>query len=101
MDGNAGGGDDFGAGAGKGFGAEAGVVADADAFGGVFVLGAGAGVEIGGYGLGGDADIGEGEVVGDEAAPAVGAEFDLRMGHGWVSSLPEEIRIKEDCGRVA
>ena len=79
---DAGGGDDLGAGAGKGLGPEAGVVADAEALGGVFL-----GVNVGGDGLGGDAHVGKGEVVGDDAAPAVGAELDLRMGHGWVVLL--------------
>jgi hypothetical protein len=35
-------------------------------------------VDVGGDGFSGDAHIGEGEVVGDDAAPAVGAELDLR-----------------------
>jgi hypothetical protein len=39
-------------------------------------------VDVGGDGFGGDAHVGKGEVVGDDAAPAVGAEFDLRMRHG-------------------
>jgi hypothetical protein len=36
-------------------------------------------MNIGRDGLGGDADIGEGEVVGDDGAPAVGTKFDLRL----------------------
>ncbi len=81
MDGNAGGGDNFSAGAGKGFRAEARVVADAEAFGGIFLAEPLLGVDVGGDGFGGGADVGEGEVVGDDAAPAVGAEFDDRMRH--------------------
>ena len=78
-DGNAGGGDDFSAGAGKCFRAEARVVADAEALGGIFLCC----VNVGGDGFGGGAHVGEGEVVGDDAAPAVGAEFDDGIGHGW------------------
>ncbi len=74
--GNARGGDDLGAGTGECLGAEAGVVTDAEALGGVFL-----GVHVGGNGLGGDAHIGKGEIVGDDRAPAVGTEFDLRMRH--------------------
>ena len=61
---------------GKGFRSEAGVVADAEAFGGIFLL-----VHIGGNGFGGDAHVGKGEVVGDDAAPSVGAKLDLRVSH--------------------
>lgn len=52
------------------FGIEAGVVADED--GGVF-LGV---VDVPGDGGDGEADVGEGEIVGDEPAPAGGAKFD-------------------------
>ncbi len=81
RNGNAGGRDDFSAGAGKGFGAEAGVVADAEALGGVFLGGTSCGMDVGGDGFGGGADVGKGEVVGDDTAPAVGAELDLGVGH--------------------
>ena len=81
QDGNAGGRDDFSAGAGKILRAEARVVADAEAFGRIFLGRAFAGVDVGGDGLSGGADIREGEVVGDEAAPAVGAEFDHGLRH--------------------
>ena len=76
ADRDAGGGDNLGAGARKGLGAEAGVVADAEALGRVFF-----GVHVGGDGFGGGADIGKSEVVGDDAAPAVGTELDLGMRH--------------------
>jgi hypothetical protein len=33
------------------------------------------------HGLGGNADVGEGEIVGNNAAPAVGAKLDLRVRH--------------------
>ena len=55
---------------GEFFGVEARVVADED--GGVF-LGV---ADVAGDGGDGEADVGKGEVVGDEAAPAGGAEFD-------------------------
>ena len=55
---------------GEFFGVETRVVADED--GGIF-LGV---VDVAGDGGDGEANIGEGEVVGDEAAPAGGAEFD-------------------------
>ncbi len=84
LDRNAGGGDDLSAGARKGLGAEAGVVADRNSLGRVFL-----GVHVSGDGLGGNAHIGEGEVVGDHSAPAVGAEFDLLMSHGVSLALPD------------
>ena len=48
-------------------------------------------MDVGGDGFGGGADVGEGEVVGDDAAPAVGAEFDLGMGHGEWGVLLERV----------
>ena len=49
-------------------------------------------MHIGSNGLGRGANVGEGEVVGNDAAPAVGAKFDLRMGHvGWNAPLQESI----------
>ncbi len=55
---NAGGGGNFSAGAGKCFGAEARVVADAEAAGGIFLGRSFAGVDVGGDGFGGGADVG-------------------------------------------
>ncbi len=78
---NAGGGHNFSAGARKGPGAEARVVADAQTPGGVFFRCTFAGVYIGCHGLGGNAHIGEGEIVGNHGTPAVCAELDLRMRH--------------------
>ena len=74
---DAGCGHDLGAGACKGLGAETGVIADAQTLRGVFVGGAFARVHVGGNGLGRDANVGEGEIVGDNRSPAVGAELDL------------------------
>ena len=85
RDRDAGGRYDFSAGVREGFGAEAGIVPDAKAFGRVFVRATLAGVNIGGHSFGGDAHIGEGVVVGDDAAPAVGTKLDLRMRHSGVS----------------
>ena len=61
----------------KALGAEAGVKGDADASPRVFVI-----ENVVGDRGGGDPDVGEGEVVGYDAAPAVGAEF-----HGRGSAL--------------
>ena len=82
--------DNFSAGVGKGFRPEAGVVADAKAFGGVFVRSVFAGVNVGCHGLCGNADVGKGEVVGDDAAPAIGTKLDLRMRHLGFFVLPGE-----------
>ena len=72
FDANARGRNDFGAGACKCLRAEARVVADADSLVRIFLR-----VNVGGDGLGGDAHVRESKVVGDDAAPSVGAEFDL------------------------
>ena len=63
------------------------VVADAEAFRGVLLGRTFASVDVGGDGLGSDADVGEGEVVGDDAAPAVGTKLDDWMRHGWMLTL--------------
>ena len=60
----------------KGLRPEAGVVANAQALLRVFL-----GVDVGGNGLGGDANVGKGEVVGDDGPPAVCAELDRRLWH--------------------
>jgi hypothetical protein len=39
-------------------------------------------MDVGSDGFSGDADVGEGEVVGDNAAPTVGTEFDGGIWHG-------------------
>ncbi len=74
-DGDAGVAEDFSDDLGEGARAEAGVIGDGDAGRGVFLL-----EDVVRDGGGGDADVGEGEVVGDDAAPAVGAEFDDSLG---------------------
>jgi hypothetical protein len=56
-------------------------------------------MDVSGDGLGGDADVGEGEVVGDDGAPAVGAELDLRIGHDWVLALPQTRVYDGGAGR--
>ena len=53
------------------------------------VVGIALGVDVSGDGFGCDADVGEGKVVGDKAAPAVGAELDLWMGHRSIYFLPD------------
>src|SRR5208337_4782682 len=83
-DGNAGGRDNFGAGVGKSLRAEPRVVADANALRGIFLRRSYAGMDVRRDGLGSGAHVSESEVVGDNAAPAVGAEFDDGMRHGWV-----------------
>jgi hypothetical protein len=39
------------------------------------------------HSLGSHAHIRESKIVSDNAAPAVGAKFDLRVGHAWVLRL--------------
>ncbi len=73
--GDAGVGEHLGNGAGSAVGGEARVVADDDAAAGVFIL-----ENVGGDGARDATHVVEGEIVGDEAAPAVGAEFDFRHG---------------------
>jgi hypothetical protein len=45
-------------------------------------------------GLSDNADVGEGEVVCDDGAPAVGTEFDLRMGHRFTPVLHAVVSSK-------
>ncbi len=94
--GDAGGSYDLGAGVGEVAGEEAGVVADANAEGGLLGgvgRGSGAfGVEVGGYGGGGGADVFKGEVVGDDASPAVGAELDYWVRHACQPASVGELR---------
>jgi len=77
--GDAGSGDHFGYDASHVFGEETRVIADDDADGASvgFML-----EDVAGYCSGNTAHVGEGEVVGDKTAPAVGSEFDL--GHSWL-----------------
>src|SRR5262249_23768526 len=80
---DSGGGDDLGARAREGFRSKAGVVADADAFCRIFL-----GVNVGGDCPCRGAHVGECEVVGDDAAPAIGSKLDLWMRHVEVSLSP-------------
>jgi len=70
-DGRAGGANGFGDGGGDGVGTETVVVADEHAFASVF-----AADDVAGDGVRHDARVRVGEIVGDDAAPAVGTEFD-------------------------
>ena len=81
MDGNSGGSDNLSAGLRECFRSEARVVADAETTWRIFLGGAFAGVDVRGDGFGGSANVSEGEIIGDNAAPAVGSEFDDRLRH--------------------
>ena len=70
-------GGDFSAGACKCLRPETRVISDAETLGGISLR-----VNVGGDGFGSSADVGESEVVGNNSAPAVGAEFDYRVRHG-------------------
>ena len=73
--GSAGGGEGFGGGAGETVGAEAGVVADENF--GAWFFGAD---YVAGDGVGDGAHILEGEIFGDDRAPAVGAKYEFAHG---------------------
>ena len=81
-DGNSGVGDYFGDGARDAVGEEARVVADNDSARGIFMF-----QNVAGDGSRNAANVVESEVVGDQAAPTVGAEFDCVMGQGSSSLL--------------
>ena len=75
CDGNSGAGEGFGGGAGETVGAESGVVADENFGAGFFGAD-----NVAGDGVGDRTDIGEGEIFGDDRAPAVGAEYEFAHG---------------------
>ena len=74
-DGRAGGADDFGDGGSDAIGSEAVIVADQDALARVF-----AADDVASDGVGDDARVREGEILGDDAAPAVGSEANRSHG---------------------